>query len=65
MGQRNQSMHTPILPTVECTIISPDIPFDSCLYSLAGHFHMDVLQEAQTQPVLISLFCFPVLTHVS
>lgn len=65
MGQRDQVMHTTILPTVGCTIINPDIPLDSYIYLVAGHFHMDVLLESQSQCGLILLFFFPVLTHVS
>lgn len=42
--------------------ISLQIPV---IYLLTGHFHRDVLQEPQTPRGLISLFCFPVLTHVS
>lgn len=55
MHQRNQIMHTTILPTVKCLILSPYTPLDSCIYLFAGYFHLDVLQEPQTQHIQISL----------
>lgn len=48
-------MHTTILPTVKCLILSPYTPLDSCIYLFAGYFHLDVLQEPQTQHIQISL----------